>query len=136
MRILCQERIRRIKGSFGFIEHRFIRSGFFEELDHYELVLYFFLILVSDRNGISRYGYDRICTMTCFTLEEYLKARNGLIDKDLLAFDGHIFQVLSLPEKPVIGKKRLLKTAKDMEIEDPATIRNLIFRSLHGDIHD
>ena len=66
-------------------------------------MLYVFLVLVADRNGLSYYGYDKICTLLRFTLEDYLVARNGLIDKDLIAFDGHLFQVLSLPDKPVRG---------------------------------
>jgi hypothetical protein len=37
-------------------------------------------------------------------LGEYLRARDGLIDKDLIAFDGHLFQVLSLPEKTLLTK--------------------------------
>jgi len=33
-------------------------------------------------------------------LEQYLDARNALIDKDLIAFDGTRFQVLFLPMSP------------------------------------
>jgi len=32
-------------------------------------------------------------------------ARDRLIDKDLIAFDGTLFQVLQLPEKPVLEPK-------------------------------
>lgn len=40
------ERVRKITGSFSFIEHRFLRDGFFQGLSQYDLLLYFFLILV------------------------------------------------------------------------------------------
>ena len=52
---LCPERVRKINGSFAFIEHRFIRDGFWSSLSQHELLLYVFLVLVADRNGLS-YG--------------------------------------------------------------------------------
>lgn len=46
---LLSERVRTIKGSFAFIEHRFLRHNFWASLSHHELLLYFFLIMVGDR---------------------------------------------------------------------------------------
>jgi hypothetical protein len=124
-RILCPERVRRIGGSFAFIEHRFLRDGFFASLGHDELLLYTFLVLAADRHGMSFYGYDRICSLLRLAVEEYIEARNQLIEKDLLVFDGTLFQILSLPEKPVLSQLVLLKTAADMERSDPATIHQI-----------
>ena len=59
-RILSPNRVRRITGSFAFIEHRFLRDGFWDSLTHDELLLYLFLILAADRNAISYYSYDKI----------------------------------------------------------------------------
>ena len=131
-KILCPNRVRRITGSFAFIEHRFLRDGFWESLTHRELLLYVFLVLVADRNGVSYYSYDKIYSLLRISMDEYLNARNALIDKDLIAFDGYFFQVLSLPEKPVKQPLRLLKSQQQMERYDPATIRNLIGQSLKG----
>ena len=50
---LDRDRVRKIAGSFAFVEHRFLRRGFFSVLTHHELLLYIFLVLVSDRNGLS-----------------------------------------------------------------------------------
>jgi hypothetical protein len=94
------QRIRRITGSFAYIEHRFLRQGFWTGLSHHALLLYVFLVLAADRNGLSFYGYDRICSLLGLVLDEYLQARDELIDEDLIAFDGRFFQVLSLPELP------------------------------------
>ena len=127
-RILCPERVRKIAGSFAFIEHRFLRDGFLASLGHHELLLYAFLVLAADRYGISFYGYDRICSVLRFTVEDYIEARNQLIEKDLLAFDGTLFQLLSLPEKPVLNQAALLKTSDDMERSDPATIDQIFSR--------
>ncbi len=63
----------------------------------------------------------------------YVLARNGLIEKDLIAFDGHLFQVLSLPTQPVRAVSRSLSTPQDMQHDDPATIRQLIRQSLGVD---
>jgi len=128
--VLESERVRKINGSFAFIEHRFLRDGFFESITHNELLLYFFLVLVSNRKGVSWYGYDKICEILQWMPQDYIEARNGLIDKDLIAFSGCVFQVLELPEKMPIQKRRILRTQDDMEKHDPATIRNMICQSL------
>jgi hypothetical protein len=118
-------RIRKISGSFAFIEHRFLHDGFWANLDHHQLLLYLFLIIVADRNGLSYYSYDKICTLLRISVDEYILARNALIDQNLIAFDGHLFQVLSLPEKIIRPVSRTLKTHKQMQAHDPATIGQL-----------
>lgn len=110
IKILSPNRVRRITGSFAFIEHRFLRDKFWESLSHRELLLYVFLVLVADRNGVSYYNYDKIYSLLRIPMDEYLNARNALIDKDLIAFDGYFFQVLLLPEKPVNQPLRLLES--------------------------
>ncbi|MGD9007802.1 MAG: hypothetical protein PVG41_07765 [Desulfobacteraceae bacterium] len=97
-RILNAQRIRRIDGGFSFIPHRFLTEGFFSALDPDQLLLYFFLVIAGDRNGLSFYSYDSICNLLKISLDQYLKARDALIDNDFIAFDGTIFQVLDLPE--------------------------------------
>ncbi len=112
---LIYDRIRKIDGSFAWIAHRFLRSGYFTSLGHHELLLYFFLVLVADRQGLSYYHYDKICSLLCLSLDDYIVARNLLIDKDLVAFDGTFFQILSLPRSPVIMPAKLLQGQDDMQ---------------------
>jgi hypothetical protein len=50
---LCPERLRKITGSFAFIEHRFLRDGFWSSLSQHELLMYVFCVVVADRNGLS-----------------------------------------------------------------------------------
>ncbi len=98
---LRPDRLRRITGSFAFIEHRFLRGGFWSALDRHQLLLYLLLIIVSDRDGLSYYGADRIRTLLGVSADEYIEAREALVRKDLVAFDGSLFQVLSLPDVAV-----------------------------------
>ena len=99
-RILDAGRIRRIDGSFSFMPHRFLTGGFLAALAPEALLLYFFLVLAGDRHGLSFYSYDSICNLLHLSVERYVKARNELIQSDLIAFDGIIFQVLELPAAP------------------------------------
>jgi len=96
-RILNADRIRKIEGGFSFVPHRFLTDGFLAALDPAEALLYLFLVLAADRNGLSFYGYDAICNLLKLPLEQYIEAKDGLIAKDLIGFDGTIFQVLELP---------------------------------------
>jgi hypothetical protein len=100
-KVLNSHRLRRIDGGFSFIPHRFVTDGFLASLEQTELLLYLFLIVVCDRNGLSYYGYDAICSLLHVSLDQYIEARNGLIKKDLIAFDGTVFQVLDLPSQPL-----------------------------------
>jgi hypothetical protein len=124
-RPLEPDRIRKITGSFAFVEHRFLQDGFWSSLDHHQLLLYLFLIIVADRNGLSYYSYDKICTLLRISVDEYILARNALIEQNLIAFDGYFFQVLSLPEKVTRPVSKTLKTQQQMERHDPATIHQL-----------
>jgi hypothetical protein len=125
-RILNADRVRRIVGGFSFIPHRFLLDGFLASLDQQEILLYLFLILAGDRHGLSCYSYDAICTLLQINIDEYIAAREGLIGKDLIDFDGRIFQVLDLPARPV----EKAKVAVD-DNEDPAVVAKIIRQSLH-----
>jgi hypothetical protein len=132
---LCPARVRKITGSFAFLEHRFLRDGFWGSLSQHELLLYVFLVVAADRQGLSYYSFDKICALLQLSLDDYLIARNALIKKDLIAFDGHLFQVLSLPPSPRSQPAILLHSAQHMAQADPATIRHIIRHSLGAD-HD
>jgi hypothetical protein len=118
-KILEPDRIRHIDGGFSFIPHRFLTDGFLSSLSQEEILLYLFLILASDRYGLSFYSYDSICSLLQITADQYIEARNTLIKKDLIAFDGSIFQVLDLPTKPI----RLFTPKSDEAISVAQMIR-------------
>lgn len=127
---LRSDRVRRIDGGFAFLPNRFLHGGFFASLSHVERSLYLFLVLAADRNGVSFYGHERICAVLEIAIDDYLAARNGLIAKDLVAFDGVRFQVLSLPDAPVFVPRPPLVTDDDFDDHDPATVRRTLEQSL------
>jgi hypothetical protein len=126
-KIINPDRIRRINGGFSFIPHRFVCDGFLASLQQKELLVYLFLVTVSDRHGLSFYSYDAICTLLQLDLDQYINARNALIDKDLIAFDGTVFQVLDLPAKPDLSAMK--KQTDHKRAKNQTAIARLIDQS-------
>jgi hypothetical protein len=100
-RLLFPDRVRKIESSFGWIDHRFVTGGFLHDLTMIEILLYLFLVAVSDRNGLSFYHDDRIASLLKMDLPALGRARDGLVSRSLLAYDPPLYQVLSLPPKPI-----------------------------------
>jgi len=70
-----------------------------------------------------------MCSLLQITPEEYIQARDGLIEKDLIAFDGTIFQVLDLPSQPIKSSTAKPALASGRP-EHPSHIARLIRESL------
>jgi len=100
-RLLFPDRVRKIEGSFSWLDHRFVTGGFLRDLSTLEILLYLFLVAVSDRNGLSFYHDDRIATLLKIDLPALGQAKEGLIRRSLIAYDSPLYQVLSLPPKPI-----------------------------------
>lgn len=100
-RILMKSRIRAIQGGFAFIPHRFLGGGFIKRLEPCELLLYLFLVMVSDADGLSYYGDLAICRVLKMNAAELKRCRQVLIEEDLIAFEAPLYQVLELPDRPV-----------------------------------
>ena len=100
-KVINHKRLRKIEGSFSWIDHRFITDGFLEQLSTLEILLYLFLVSVSDRNGISFYHDDRVCHLLKIDLPSSGEAREGLIMRSLIAYEPPVYQVLSLPKRLV-----------------------------------
>jgi hypothetical protein len=100
-RLLDPPRLRKIQGSFSWIDHRLITGGFLADLSTMEILLYLFLVAVCDRNGISFYHQDKIASLLKIDLASLGKARESLIHRSLLAYELPLYQILSLPARPV-----------------------------------
>jgi hypothetical protein len=101
-KIIVPHRVRKITGTFSFIPHRFFSGGFWGSLERHELLLYLFLVMVSDKDGLSFYGTKKICSLLHLSNADYLDARDRLLFRKLIAVEKYIFQVLELPAEPVL----------------------------------
>jgi hypothetical protein len=110
--LIDPERIRKIDGSFSWIDHRFISGRFIHDLSREEILIYLFLVAASDRQGLSFYHDDRICSLLKIDLAALGEARQLLSERSLLAWRPPVYQVLSLPPQPVTPpspEERLLR---------------------------
>jgi len=97
---IVPERIRNIRHcTFGWVDHNFLHHGHLNRSSPPELLLYYFLLTVADRNGVSFYDYERICQLLKMEVDDYVRARNLLCEHSLVAFHNGVFQVLSLPQR-------------------------------------
>ena len=92
------DRRRCIRGSFSWIDHRFLREGFDQGLTRLEKLLYFVLVAVSNQDGVSFYSDARLAELLDIRFPHELEAaRNELVVRDLIAYADGIYQVLDLP---------------------------------------
>jgi len=92
------DRRRSIRGSFSWIDHRFLRERFDEGLTRLEKLLYFVLVAISNQDGVSFYSDARLSELIDIRFPHELDgARNELVARDLIAYEGGIYQVLDLP---------------------------------------
>jgi len=104
--LIIPELKRVLKPPFAWIDRHFLFNGILAELSPQENLLYFFLVLVADRNGLSYYNYDKICQLLKLDADDYVQARDGLIQNKLIAHDGFQFQVLTLPQWQKVVKNK------------------------------
>lgn len=110
--LIDPQRIRKINGSFSWIDHRFITGGFIPDMTCQEILLYLFLVAVSDRHGLSFYHDDRICSLLKTDLVSLGESRENLLERSLIAWRPPVYQVLALPSVPVSplsAEERLLR---------------------------
>jgi hypothetical protein len=92
------DRRRSIRGSFSWIDHRFLREGFDQGLTRLEKLLYFVLVAVSNQDGVSFYSDARLAELLDIRFPHELDgARKQLVARDLIAYEGGMYQVLDLP---------------------------------------
>jgi hypothetical protein len=83
------ETIRKIDGSFAWIDHRLLREGYLPVMTHQDQALYLFLVLAADRNGVSFYRKEKICDILSLDFQQFEVARDRLIEINLMVYQPY-----------------------------------------------
>lgn len=96
-RILVQERLRRPPATgWSWIDRRFLREHG-DYLSPEAVLLYLFLSAVADRHGLSFYSDHTLTSRLQLSQPVLERARQELLERDLIAHQLPLVQVLSLP---------------------------------------
>ncbi len=103
-RILVGERLRRPPATgWSWVDRRFLREQG-DYLSREAVLLYLFLAAVADRHGLSFYSDHTLTSRLRLAPQVLQAARQELLDRDLIAYQLPLVQVLSLPA-PVLGRR-------------------------------
>lgn len=94
-----RDRIRRISGGFGWVDHRLVRERYVDDCSHLAMALYLFLLTVADADGVSYWGERQLCERLRAGVVELCAARAELEAAELIAYDKPVWQVLQLPKR-------------------------------------
>lgn len=125
---LRPERVRSLQKPFAWLPFVFLTEGHLANLSDRAKLVYLLLLLAADRNGVSFYGDKRILSYFQLSPDELHLARSELIEKDLVAYDGHLYQVLSLPNARPQPKKPAQNLSQRGKIGQPARLGDIIER--------
>lgn len=104
-------RIRTIpKEGFSWIDRRFVREGLIDALPREAILLYFFLVAVSDARGLSFYADPTIRKILKLDGQELTQSRERLIRAELILYGYPIYQVLPIPRRQPARTRESLDT--------------------------
>jgi hypothetical protein len=93
---VVSDRIRGIKGGFGWVDHRLVREHYVERCSNGALALYLFLVVVSDGDGVSWWSERSLASRLGMEPDRLRQARSELEAADLVAYEPPVWQVLEL----------------------------------------
>ena len=128
-RLLVAARLRRPPATgWSWVDRRFLREHG-DALSREAILLYLFLAAVADRHGLSFYSDHTLASRLRLSQSVLEKAREELLDRDLIAHQLPLVQVLSLPSPGVsrrpepgqglIRLGELFRQAADAATPDP-----------------
>ncbi len=95
-RILVADRLRRPPATgWSWVDRRFLREHG-DHLSREAMLLYFFLAAVADRHGLSFYSDHTLTSRLRLSPPALETARQELLDRDLIAYELPLVQVLAL----------------------------------------
>lgn len=105
-KLLRPDRLRKIPSQFSWLDHRLIRQARLRDCDHAAWALYLFLCSVSDERGLSFYSESSLLRELKLDLPSLLRARQQLLQADLLAYEKPLWQLLCLDPAPDPARPR------------------------------
>jgi hypothetical protein len=81
---------------FSWVDQRFVRERYIDQLSHEACTLYLFLVTVADAQGLSFYSEQSLCQRFSMTPTVLRQARQALIACALVAYQSPLYQVLAL----------------------------------------
>jgi hypothetical protein len=88
------------RSGFSWIDRRLLRDGFLEPLPAEAILLYFFLVAVSDASGLSFYADPTVARILKLSIEDVVQSRARLLSAKLILYAHPLYQVLPLPDAP------------------------------------
>jgi len=128
-RILVAQRLRRPPATgWSWVDRRFLREHG-DYLSREAVLLYLFLAAVADRHGLSFYSDPTLTSRLQLSRPDLERAREELLERDLIAHELPLVQVLSLPAPGVRRRSEpgqglillgeLLRQAPDASTPEP-----------------
>jgi hypothetical protein len=99
-RPIAPAKLRRVPQQFCWVAQRLVRERYIDQLSHEACALYLFLVTVADAQGLSYYADPSLCQRLTMTGPELHQARQGLMTRDLIAYQRPLYQVLALDAAP------------------------------------
>jgi hypothetical protein len=107
---------------FSWIDRRFVREGFMEHLPGEAILLYLFLVAVSDARGLSFYADPTVSRILKLNQEELTQARARLVSARLILYRYPLYQVLPLPQRPPVSSSPVPSGAGEIRGGDPLAL--------------
>lgn len=85
--------------SYSIIDHEFLHQGYFKSLSLEAMALYFFLVVVGDRDGRSYYAERSIADSLRLSPEKFQRALSDLMLLGLIDFRRPYFWVKNLSQR-------------------------------------
>jgi len=128
VKLLRPERIRTVEKPFAWLPFRFLTDGHLAAISDRAKLIYLLLCLAADKNGLSFWGDKRIQSYFQLDSSELQLAKRELIEQDLIAYDGHLYQLLSLPKASTQTGKQLDIFSQNRTAGEPDRLSNILQR--------
>ncbi len=121
--------------SYSIIDHEILHGGYLHRLSHNSLILYFFLVVVGDREGKSFYGDNTIGQILRLSGSDIDKARLELISEGLIDYRRPNFWVKNINQgenrkwtksQDCCERNEIKLSSDPSPLQTPEAIKNVI----------